>query len=91
VSSCQELLGVTFSDSFYFDSPVNYILKMCCQRTYLMHKLRDQGLTTNQLNIVPIPKRHNVNKSDSANLRGRALSSIFGKILDNIILDHYHV
>jgi len=41
--------------------------------------------------IVPIPKVHNVNKSDSANFRGIALSSIFGKILDNIILDRYHV
>jgi len=34
--------------------------------------------------IVTIPKGHNVNKSDSANFRGIALSSIFGKILDNI-------
>jgi len=41
--------------------------------------------------IVPIPKWHNVNKSDSTNFRGIALSSIFGKILDDIILDHYHV
>jgi len=31
--------------------------------------------------LVPIPKGHNVNKSDSANLRGIALSSIFGKFL----------
>jgi len=41
--------------------------------------------------IVPIPKGHNVNKSDSANFRGIDLSSILGKILDNIILDRYHV
>jgi len=41
--------------------------------------------------IVPIPKGHNVNKSDSANFRGIALSSILEKILDNIILDRYHV
>jgi len=40
---------------------------------------------------VPIPKGHNVNKSDSANFRGIALSSIFRKILDNIFLDRYHV
>jgi len=41
--------------------------------------------------IAPIPKGHNVNKSDSANFIGIALSSIFGKIQDNIILDRYHV
>jgi len=45
--------------------------------------------------IVPIPKGHNVNKSDSANFRRIALpvSSILGKIIDNIrpILDRYHV
>jgi len=40
--------------------------------------------------IVPNPKGHNVNKSNSANFKGIALSSIFGKILD-IILDRYHV
>jgi hypothetical protein len=41
--------------------------------------------------IVPIPKGHNVNKSDSTNYRGIALSSVFGKILDNIILNRYQV
>lgn len=47
-----KLLGVVFSDSFHFDSHVNYILKICSQRSYLMRKLRDQGLSPNQLNIV---------------------------------------
>jgi len=42
------LLGVIFADSFH----VNYILKICSQRSYLIGKLRDQGLITNQLNIV---------------------------------------
>jgi len=41
--------------------------------------------------IVPIPKGHNVNKSDRAKFREITLSSIFGKILDNIILDRYYV
>jgi len=41
--------------------------------------------------ILPIPEGHNVNKSESANFRGITLSSIFGKILDTIILDRYHV
>jgi len=34
-----------------------------------------------------VPKGQNVNKSDSANFYGIALSYIFGKILGNIILD----
>ena len=39
--------------------------------------------------IVPIPKGKNVNMSDSGNFRGIALSSIFGKIFDNIVLFRY--
>jgi hypothetical protein len=39
--------------------------------------------------IIPIPKRRNVNASDSANYRGIALSSIFGKIFDNVMLLRY--
>jgi Reverse transcriptase (RNA-dependent DNA polymerase)/Endonuclease/Exonuclease/phosphatase family len=40
--------------------------------------------------VVPIPKGRNVNASDSANFRGIALSSIFGKLFDNIVLHRYH-
>ena len=36
--------------------------------------------------IRPIPKGHNQNLSDSTNYRGIAISSIFGKVIDNIIL-----
>ena len=39
--------------------------------------------------IVPIPKGHNSNMSDSANFHGIALSSVFGKVFDNIILNRY--
>ena len=39
--------------------------------------------------IKPIPKGHGLNPCDSANYRGIAISSIFGKLLDNIILDRY--
>lgn len=41
-------------------------------------------------NIRPIPKGHNQNLSDSTNYRAIAISSIFGKVLDNIILNRYH-
>jgi len=36
--------------------------------------------------IVPIPKGRNVNAADSANFRGIALSSVYGKLFDNIVL-----
>jgi len=39
--------------------------------------------------ITPILKGHNANMSDSTNFRGIALSSLFGKLFDNIILDRY--
>jgi hypothetical protein len=39
--------------------------------------------------IIPIPERRNVNASDSANYTGIALSSIFGKIFDVILLRYY--
>ena len=39
--------------------------------------------------IRPVPKGQNTNKSDSSNFRGIALSSPYGKILDNIIIVRY--
>ena len=39
--------------------------------------------------IIPIPKNRTVNTSDSANYRGIALSSIYGKLFDNIVLHHF--
>ena len=39
--------------------------------------------------IVPIPKGRNANVSDSANFRGIALSPVYGKIFDNIVLNRY--
>ena len=39
--------------------------------------------------IVPIPKGCNVNTTESSNFRGIALSSVLGKLFDNIILERY--
>jgi hypothetical protein len=36
--------------------------------------------------VVPLPKGHNINLSDSTNYRGIASSSIFGKIFDHVIV-----
>ena len=42
--------------------------------------------------IIPIglPKKRNSDASDSANYRGIALSSVFGKIFDNVVLIRYN-
>jgi hypothetical protein len=40
--------------------------------------------------IIPIPKKRNVNSTDSDNYRGISLSSVFGKIFDNIVLCKYY-
>ena len=46
------LLGVIFSNRLHFDTHVNFILKTCSQRSYILRKFRDQGLSKSQLNIV---------------------------------------
>jgi endonuclease/exonuclease/phosphatase family metal-dependent hydrolase len=46
---------------------------------------REFGIST----IIPIPKKHNINASDSNNFRGIALSSIFCKVFDNVVLEKY--
>ena len=38
---------------------------------------------------VPIPKGRNVNLTDSENYRGITLSSVFGRILDLVVLHRY--
>jgi hypothetical protein len=47
-----KLLGVILCECLHFASHVNYILKMCSQRSFLRRKLRDQGISAKQLNIV---------------------------------------
>jgi hypothetical protein len=39
--------------------------------------------------ILPIPKNKNINAADSSNYRGIALSSVYGKIFDNIVINKY--
>jgi len=39
--------------------------------------------------IILIPKGRNVNTSDSSNYRGIALISVYGKLFDNIVLQHF--
>lgn len=47
-----KLLGVYFSDTFSMESHVNYILKICTQRSYLLKLLSKQGLSVLHLHTV---------------------------------------
>ena len=47
-----KLLGVIFSNNLQFDLHVDFILKTCSQRSYIIRRFRDQGLTIKQLTIV---------------------------------------
>jgi len=40
--------------------------------------------------ILPIPKSNNSNSVDSTSFQGIALSTIFCKLLDNVILENFH-
>jgi len=42
------------------------------------------------ITILPIPKSNNSNSINGTNFQGIALSSIFCKLLDNIILEKFH-
>jgi len=61
---------------------ITYFMELCIQVKTFMY--------TYICTIIPIPKSHNTNTSDSANFRGIALRSVFGKVFDNIILERYH-
>jgi hypothetical protein len=47
-----KLLGVYFNSNLKFVSHVNYILKQCSQRSFLLKQLRNQGLSKKHLSIV---------------------------------------
>jgi len=65
-------------------------MKVC--DSYIFAFLLVHGCVSSDLlisSIVPILKGKNVNCFESANYRGIALSSVFDKILDLIILNRY--
>jgi len=47
-----KLLGVVFQSTFSFVDHVDYILKICSQRIFLLKQLRDQGLPLQSLHTV---------------------------------------
>jgi hypothetical protein len=72
-------------------------VKHACDEWYihtslLLTALTVHGCFTDDLSVrtdLPIPKDKNLNYSDSANYRGNALSSVFGKIFDAYRLIRY--
>lgn len=60
----------------------------CLFTSIAVHGVSPESLLSST--IIPIPKGRNANLTDSANFRGIALSSLFGKLLDNIILSRYY-
>ena len=71
--------------------------RFACRDFYVHMSLLFSGLLTHgsvpdefSLNtVIPIPKGRNAVSSDSSGYRGIALSSVFGKVLDLIILNRY--
>ena len=47
-----KILEVYFSDTFSMESHVNYVLKICAQRSYLLKLLSKQGLSVLHLHTV---------------------------------------
>jgi hypothetical protein len=47
-----KLLGILITNNLHFDSNINFILKTCNQRSYLVRRFRDQGLSTEQLTMI---------------------------------------
>ena len=69
-------------------------VKHACDEWYshaslLLTALTVHGCVTEDSTVLPISKGKNLNYSDSANYRGIALRSIFGKIYDSYILARY--
>jgi len=70
---------------------VNDTYIVCLPSAIIVHgAVPDSLVSVGLLYLYRYTKGHNTNMSDSANFRGIALSSVFGKVFDNIILELYH-
>ena len=50
--ACLKLLGVIFDDNFKFNTHIDFLLKQCSQRVYLLKLLRSQGMSSEHLHQV---------------------------------------
>ena len=64
-----------------------YVLLTLLFNSMLTHGFAPNGMLKGT--VIPIPKNKLKSINDSSNYRGITLSSIIGKLLDNIILDRY--
>ena len=65
---------------------------LCVYISFLLSGLLTHGVVPDDLarsTVVSIPEGKNVNLTDSSNCREIALSSIFGKIVDLVVLSRY--
>ena len=79
--------GVLSTDHFKYAGPELSVYIAMLLNALVIHGCTPDDLVTST--IIPIPKGRGVNITDSANYRGIALSSIYGKILDQIILSKF--
>ena len=66
--------------------------ELCVHISLLLSGMLCHGCVPENMSVstvIPIPKGRNINLTDSANYRGISLSSMFGKILDLIVLARY--
>jgi len=76
------------TDHFLFAGPelsVNIGFLFTCMVTHGTAP-NDFGIST----LIPIPKKHGLSATDSNNFRGIALSSVFCKLFDNVIMDKFY-
>ena len=68
---------------------VPYLKSHCLGTVGVLNSMLHHGISLDKFLVsilIPIPKGHRVDTGNSSNYRAVALSSIYGKILDNIIL-----
>ena len=50
--NCAKLLGVLIDDKLCFNQHVDYLIKICSQRFYLLQQMKKQGLSDECITIV---------------------------------------
>ena len=76
------------SDSVIYGTNMLFEYITCLFNSMLRHGISPDEFLESIL--IPIPKRYRVDTGNSNNYRAVALSSIYDKILDNIILSVYN-
>ena len=78
-----------FEVRYVIQLEVPYLKSHCLGTVGVLNSMLHHGISLDEFLVsilIPIPKGHRVDTGNSSNYRAVALSSIYGKILDNIIL-----